>query len=77
MPNVSAFANEQISDRLGRKEPLDFLAFLKLTVTTFFRRGERWKKTRRTWLPDWHGRVFLSEAVLGKGVEPLDNLLES
>jgi len=51
-PNVPGFANEQISDWLERKEPLDFLALFKLTITTIFRRGDRWKKTRKTWLPD-------------------------
>jgi hypothetical protein len=53
---------------------LEFLAFLKLTVTTFFRRGRGGKRHGKTWLLKWYGQVFLSGVVLGKGVEPLDNL---
>ena len=43
-PNVPAFANEQISHKLERKKPLDSLAFLKLPVTTIFRRGREVEK---------------------------------
>jgi hypothetical protein len=52
-PNVPAFANEQISDRLERKELLDVLAFLKLTVTTIFRRGREVERNPENLASRW------------------------
>jgi hypothetical protein len=70
-PNVSALANEQISDGLSEKRWF-FLAFL--TVTTIFRRGREVEKDLEK--PGCHNgasRFFLFEVILGKGVEALDN----